>query len=261
MGRLLFVLLVLASSAVAQESGTAYEALRVVGTQLNRGYLDRVVAVSGAGGDPEPRTWRIAIADRAAAGGIREVDVTDGRIAAQRTPMQGGASGAAIKTSLLNLDSSGAYSVAAYTAEKSHVVFTSASYTLRPNARGVPVWQVTLYDQGRQPVGTIHIAANKGNVTRVEGMFRGTNDPGVVQQGQAQQGTAEQGDAQQQPRGRRGEMVSVDDEQVDYVDEDEEDENFIKREIKLMFRRTKRDAQRTFERVRSSFDDFMERAR
>ena len=256
MWRLTLVSLVLASSAIAQESGTAYEALRVVGTQLNRGYLDRVVSVSGAGGDPEPRTWRVAIADRAAAGGIREIDVTDGRIAAQRTPMQGDASAAPIKTSLLNLDSSGAYSVAAYTAEKSHVVFTSASYTLRPNARGVPVWRVTLHDQSRQPVGTIHIAANKGNVTRVEGMFRGTNDPGVVQQGQAQQGTV-----QQPPRGRRGEMVSVDDQDVDYVDEDEEDENFIKREIKLMFRRTKRDALRTFERVRSSFDDFMERRR
>ncbi len=54
-------------------------------------------------------------------------------------------------------------------------------------------------------------------------------------------------------------MVSVDDEDVDYVDEDEENENFIKREIKLMFRRTKRDAQRTFARVRRSFDDFMAR--
>jgi hypothetical protein len=62
MWRLTLVLLVLASSAIAQESGSAYEALRVVGTQLNRGYLDRVVSVSGAGGNPEPRTWRIAIA-------------------------------------------------------------------------------------------------------------------------------------------------------------------------------------------------------
>ena len=247
MWRALFVSLVIASSAIAQESGTAYEALRVVGTQLNRGYLDRIVAVSGAGGDPQPRTWRIAIADRAAASGIREVDVANGRITAQRTPTQGVA-GAPIKTSLLNLDSSGAYSVAAYTAEKSHVNFALVSYTLRPNTRGVPVWVVSLFDENRQPVGTIHIAANKGNVTRVEGMFRGTNAPQVAQQGG------------QQPRGRR-EMVSVDDENISYVDEDEEDENFIKREIKMMFRRTKRDAQRMFERVRSSFDEFMERAR
>ena len=249
MWRFFLLSIALATSAIAQETGTAYEALRVVGTQLNRGYLDRILSVSGAGGDPQPRTWRVAIADRAAAGGIREVDVTGGRIAAQRTPMEGGG-GSPIKTSMLNLDSSGAYSVAAYTAEKSHVVFSSAAYTLRPNARGVPVWMVTLFDDSRQPVGTIHIAANKGNVTRVEGMFRGTNDRQVVQQGQ-------QG---QQSRGRR-EMVSVDDEGIDYVDEDEEGENFIKREIKLMFRRTKRDAQRMFERVRSSFDEFMERAR
>ena len=250
MWRVLLVSLVIASSALAQESGTAYEALRVVGTQLNRGYLDRIVSVSGAGGAPQPRTWRIAIADRAAAGGIREVDVTDGRITAQRTPMEG-AAGSPIKTAMLNLDSSGAYSVAAYTADKSHVLFSTVSYSLRPNARGIPVWAVALFDENRQPVGTIHIAANKGNVTRVEGMFRGTNDPQVVQRGGTQQ---PQATAQR-------EMVSVDDENIEYVDEDEEGENFIKREIKLMFRRTKRDAQQMFQRVRSSFDDFMERAR
>lgn len=254
MWRVIILLLAIGSSARAQESGTAYEALRIIGTQLNRSYLDRIVSVSGAGGAPQPRTWRVAIADRAAAGGLREVDVTDGVIAAQRTPMEGGTGAAPIKTAMLNLDSSGAYSVAAYTADKSHVLFSTVSYSLRPNARGVPVWEVALFDDNRQPVGRIHIAANKGNVTRVEGMFRGTNDPQVVQRGGQQQ------QQQQQPAPER-EMVSVDDESVDYVDEDEEDENFIKREIKLMFRRTKRDAQQMFQRVRSSFDDFMERAR
>ena len=251
MWRFLLVSLVLASSALAQESDTAYEALRVVGTQLNRSYLDRVVSVSGAGGDPQPRTWKVAIADQAAAGGIREVDVSNGRITAQRTPTDGTV-GSPIKTALLNLDSSGAYSVAAYTAEKSHLIFSRASYTLRPNNRGVPVWIVTLLDDSRQPVGTIHIAANKGNVTRVEGMFRGTNDPQVTQQGQPQQ----------QPGGTRDrEMVSVDDEDVSYVDEDEEDENIVKRRIKLLFRRTKKDAERIFERARRPFDEFIERRR
>ncbi len=253
MWRFLLLSLVFASSAIAQESGSAYEALRVVGTQLNRGFLDRVVSVSGAGGDPQPRTWRIAVADRAAAGGIREIDVTDGRISAQRTPTEVNV-GTTIKTSLLNLDSSGAYTVAAHTADKSHVLFSRASYTLRNNARGIPVWMITLFDDSRQPVGTIHIAANKGNVTRVEGMFRGTNDPQVAQQRPGRQ------PVEQERRGGR-ETVSVDDEGIDYVDEDEEGENFIKREIKLMFRRTKRDAQRMFERVRSSFDDYIERVR
>lgn len=256
MWRFLVALLVLASSAMAQEADTAYEALRVVGTQLNRAYLDRVVAVTGVGGDPQPTRWTVAVADRAAAGGIREVDVTNGRITAQRTPTEGTV-GTTIQTSLLNLDSSGAYSVAAYTADKSHVLFSRASYTLRNNARGVPVWMVTLFDDSRQRVGTIHIAANKGNVTRVEGMFRGTNDPQVAQQRPGQQGEPA---GMEERRGGR-EMVSVDDESVDYVDEDEEDENFVKRRIKLMFRRTKRDAQQMFARVRSSFDDFMERAR
>ncbi|CAA9248902.1 MAG: hypothetical protein AVDCRST_MAG42-2434 [uncultured Chthoniobacterales bacterium] len=243
MWRVLVVLIALASSAVAQQGESAYEALRVVGTQLDRGYLDDIVAVAGARGNPEPAMWRISIADRNAAGGVREIDVRNGRIVAQRTPMQG-VVGAPIKTSMLNLDSSGAYSVAAHTAEKSHVVFTSASYTLRANQRGIPTWIVALQDERRQTVGTIHIAANKGNVTRVEGMFRGTNSPQVAQGQQPQRGDQE--------------PTSIDDEDIAQVDEDEEGENPIKREIKLMFRRTKRDAQRMFERVRSSFDDFVE---
>ena len=183
MWRFWIVSLVLASSALAQEEGTAYEALRVVGTELHRSYLDRIVSVSGGNGDPQPRTWRVLIADRNAAGGLREVDVADGRIVAQRTPMQGTA-GSTIKTAQLNLDSSGAYSVASYTAEKSHVNFAIVNYLLRTNERGIPVWIVTLQDERRQPVGTIHIAATKGNVTRVEGMFRGTNAPPVAQEGQ-----------------------------------------------------------------------------
>ena len=244
MWRVILVLLALVSPGFAQEAGSAYEALRIVGTQVNRGYLDRVIAVTGAGGNPEPETWRITVADRNAAGGLREIDVSNGQITAQRTPMQG-AVGSPIRTSMLNLDSSGAYSVASYTAEKSHVNFAFVNYTLRANQRGVPTWIVTLHDQNRQPVGTIHVAANKGNITRVEGMFRGTNAPQVVQD--------------RQPRDTRD--AAVDEEDIYQVDEDEEGENPIKREIKMMFRRTKRDAQRIFDRARSSFDDFMERRR
>jgi hypothetical protein len=43
------------------------------------------------------------------------------------------------------------------------------------------------------------------------------------------------------------------------VSEDEGDENIVKTEIKRMFRRTKRDALRMFERVRRPFDDFINR--
>jgi hypothetical protein len=169
-------LFLLVSSAFAQEGGTAYEALRVVGTQLNRAYVDRVISVTGDGGNPQPATWKILVEDRSARGGVREVEVTDGRISSERTPVRtvvGSTEGATIKTSHLNLDSSGAYALASHTADKSNTRFDTASYTLRTDERGDPVWIVTLHGHSGQPVGTIFIGANRGNVTRTEGMFSG----------------------------------------------------------------------------------------
>ena len=48
--------------------------------------------------------------------------------------------------------------------------------TLRTNERGDGTWIVTLQNQNRRPVGTIYIGANKGTVTRTEGMFAGCAD-------------------------------------------------------------------------------------
>ncbi len=151
-----------------------------------------------------------------------------------------------IDTSKLNLDSTGAFSVASYTADKSHLNFESVSYTLRTNDRGLPVWIVTLQDQARRPVGTIQINASRGNVVRVEGMYRGTNMAQVEQ------------DPPQRNVVRRPERGRADDEyadspsgdDVDGSEEDDGDVNPVKAEIKRMFRRTKRDAEHIFERAR-----------
>lgn len=242
----------LAATALAQEEGTAYEALKVVGTQFNRAALNRVISATGADGNPQPEKWTVLIADRNAPSGVRELQVADGQIISDRTPNRdivGTTEGAIINTSRLNLDSNGAFTVANYTADKSHTNFYYASYTLRTNGRGIPVWIVTLQDESRRPVGTIHIAANKGNVTRVEGMYAGANMANVEEdQGELSEEEIASGDT---------EVAS--DEEIDFVDEDEEGENAIKREIKRMFRRTKRDAGRMFGRVRRSFDDFVRR--
>jgi len=170
------LLFLLVSSVSAQEAGTAYEALRVVGTQMNRAYVDRVISVTGDGGNPQPATWKILLEDRTARGGVREIEITNGRVSSERTPVRtvvGSTEGATIKTSHLNLDSSGAYTLASHTADKSNARFETVSYTLRTDEHGDPVWIVTLHAHGGQPVGTIFIGANRGNVTRTEGMFSG----------------------------------------------------------------------------------------
>src|SRR6185312_7765295 len=109
-----------------------------------------------------------------ATGGVREIEVANGRVVSERTPVRsvvGSTEGATINTSRLNLDSNGAFSVARRTAEKSNTQFETVTYTLRTDERGEPIWIVTLENQSRHPVGTIHIGANRGTVVRTEGMF------------------------------------------------------------------------------------------
>ncbi len=264
MGRLFFALCLFASTAFAQEKGgTAYEALRVVGSQFHRAALARIISVTGADGDPQPARWNVLIADRGAPGGVRELVVANGRIVSNRTPsgtVAASTKGATLKTSQLNLDSTGAFQVASYTADKSHQNFDFVTYALRTNERGNPTWIVTLQNQSRAPLGTIHINANKGNVTRVEGMYRGANMAHVEQDpaddrrsGRIEPGVPEPDDQY------TGDEESGDIVDGDEVDESDGDENIVKAQIKRMFRQTKRGAQQIFERARRNFDDFISR--
>lgn len=239
MWKFLLASLLLAGPIFAQENPSAYEALRVIGTQLNRQMVNRLVSVSGVDGDPQPRTWKILVEDRNANGGVREIVVENNRVVSQRVPNRsvvGSTQGATINTAKLNLDSTGAYSVASHTAETSHVTYALTSYTLRTDEKGNPIWIVTLGDRSGRPLGTIHIRASDGRVTRVEGMYQGRNM----------------------------EQVEVNRDEVDNppaLEEENEDadENIVKRDIKRMFRRTTNDARRMFHRVRRSFVDFINR--
>src|SRR5205814_4024438 len=170
------------------------------------------------------RTWKILVADRRAQNHVREITVEGDQIVSQRDPNRsvvGSTEGATINTVRLNLDSTGAYTVASHTAETSHITFTFVSYTLRTDERGNPVWIVTLEDRSRKPLGTIHIKANDGRVTRVEGMYQGRN----MNQVEDDSGQVENRDANS--------------------DEDPED-NIVKKRIKRLFRKTKEDARGVF---------------
>lgn len=235
MWKSLLASLLLATSALAQENPSAYEALKVVGTQLDRGLMSRVISVTGVDGDPQPTSWKILVEDRRANGGVREIVVKDDRIASQRIPNRsvvGSTEGNTINTARLNLDSTGAYAVASHTAETSHVTFSFVSYTLRTDDRGNPTWIVTLEDRSRRPVGTIHIKANDGRVTRVEGMYQGRN----MEQVEEDSGQADNSEIE--------------------ANEDSET-NIVRRQIRRLYRKTKEDASRMFNKVRRSFADFI----
>ena len=243
MWKFLVAALLVAGPVLAQESPSAYEALRVIGTQLNRQMVNRIISVSGVDGDPQPRTWKILVEDRNANGGVREIVVEDNQIVSQRVPNRsvvGSTQGATINTARLNLDSTGAYSVASHTAETSHVTFSLTSYTLRTDDRGNPIWIVTLADRSNRPVGTIHIRASDGRVSRVEGMYQGRN--------------------MEQVEEYRDDVDNAPSEDEEVQEEaDDADENIVKRDIKRLFRRTRADARRMFQRVKRSFKDFVSR--
>ena len=73
------VLLFVGPAFAQEENATAYEALRVVGTELGRDALNHVVSITGVKGNPQPEKWKIVLEDPNGRG-VREVDVSDGKI-------------------------------------------------------------------------------------------------------------------------------------------------------------------------------------
>lgn len=223
------MLLLLASPVWAEENATAYEALRVLGSEIGRDGLQQIVSIRGTKGNPQPEKWKIVVEDPQR-GGVRAFQVADGRIDSDDEAdrdVAGSAEGSTIDVSQLNLDSSGAYAVASHTAEAAHTNFATADYILRTDDRGEPMWIVTLRNRSSRPVGTIYIGGTRGTVMRTEGMFAGATMEDV-------EGNYDQGEA-------KGVIKNA------------------KRSIKHAFNRAQEEARGMFERVRRSFSDSINR--
>src|SRR5262245_17528998 len=223
-------LLLLATPVWAEENATAYEALRVVGSEFGRGALHQIVSIRGTNGNPQPEKWKIVVEDPQG-GGVRELEIADGKIDSEDEAdgdVAGSTEAGQIDASQLNLDSSGAYAVASHTAEASHTSFATADYRLRTDERGEPMWIVTLRNRSSRPVGTIYIGGTRGTVMRTEGMFAGATMEDV------------EGDYDDQAEGP-GVVRSA------------------KRSIKHGFNRAQEEARGMFEKVKRSFSDFINR--
>ena len=222
-------LLVLATPVWAEENATAYEALRVLGSEVGRDALHQIVLIRGTKGDPQPEKWKIVVEDPQG-GGVRELQVVDGKIDSDDEAdrdVAGSSEEAMIDVSQLNLDSSGAYAVASHTADASHTSFATADYTLRTDDRGEPTWIVTLRNRSSRPVGTIYIGGTSGTVRRTEGMFAG---------------------------------ATMEDVEGDYNEADGPGViRSAKRSIKHGFNRAQEEARGMFEKVKRSFSDFINR--
>jgi hypothetical protein len=229
MWRVWIGLLLLATPVGAEENATAYEALRVLGSEIGRDGLQQIVSIRGTKGDPQPEKWKIVVEDPQG-GGVRELQIADGRIDSDNEAgrdVAGSSEGATIDVSQLNLDSSGAYAVASHTAEAAHTNFATADYILRTDDRGEPMWIVTLRNRSSRPVGTIYIGGTRGTVMRTEGMFAGATMEDV-------EGDYDQGNV-------TGVIRSA------------------KRSITHGFNRAQDEARGMFDKVKRSFSDFINR--
>src|SRR4029077_3714685 len=158
--------------------------------------------------------------------------------------------GATVNPARLNLDSSGAYEVASRTADSSHVPFALVSYTLRTNEHDDATWIVTLQNQNRRPVGTIHIGANRGTVTRTEGMFAGATMQDVVTEQQVVR----------EPRHHEEGEEQVTDEQKGEDGDDEHGPLYgVRQRMRGYFQNAQDEASGMFDRVKRSFSDYINR--
>jgi len=167
MKRCLFVWLsvvIASNAAVAQD--TAYKALRAIGAQRGEKALGQILSISGKSGRPEPTEWIVKLDDSAARGGVRELNITNGQVSADRAPAKSGYPGnRPIELPSLNLDSDGAFRVAEEEARRNQVGFDSVNYSLSSDpASGKPVWNLDLFDYDQQPVGQVRVNADNGKL-------------------------------------------------------------------------------------------------
>lgn len=172
MKTVLLVGILLLTQAFSQAGDTAYQALRLIG-KGHQDYLNRVVEVRGTAGQPQPVTWTIVLDDQGARGGVREMDVSKGRVVSEHTPVRayaGAGANSVMDFKHLNLDSEGAFTIANEEAVKHNIGFDSVDYVLRGDPQsGAPQWILRLIDVKRALVGTITISADNGAIISTSG--------------------------------------------------------------------------------------------
>lgn len=167
------ILAISAPLPLLADPATAYQVLRSVGAERGDDVLKHVIEVEGHTGVPQPTVWRVVLDDPAARGGVRELDVAHGKIVAEHTPTKsysGSAAGALIDFHKLNLDSSGAFTVAEKEAQKARIGFDSVDYTLRtsdgPDAS--PIWVIHMMNAAHHSIATMSVAADSGAVVSTD---------------------------------------------------------------------------------------------
>lgn len=165
---LVFLLLVLYGSGVAEASQTTYEALQRLTAKQGSSVLENVYVVRGTNGSPQPSRWSVYRGDPLDRD-FRETVIPDsGRITFSVIPTRNAGllpHAQRINFSVLNVDSDAAWQIARREARREKFQFERADYELKtiPLA-GVPAWSLVLYNDRQKYLGELTISGATGEV-------------------------------------------------------------------------------------------------
>lgn len=158
-----FVVFLGFSGGAMAQGVTALEAFRVLERHTKGKLPLGVLEVVGVRGEPQPREWRIVLADAKARGGVREYVVRGREVVMERAPLVSEFRAnlrSAVSRRELRLDTWEVFLVADREARRAGIGFDSVTYELRREAgTGEPVWRLDLYDWQGVRVGRLGISA------------------------------------------------------------------------------------------------------
>lgn len=147
---------------------TALDAAKVVFRLYGKGYQDRMVAVTGTQGGPQPREWHFFAYDLRNPGRISHFVVGGGKVtgAVLLDPARSRQWGAPVLPwATVAKDSDHVFKMANAAAVAARVGFNSLSYRLvTDEQRGRAVWDAELADVAGARVGSVRVDANTGAV-------------------------------------------------------------------------------------------------
>jgi hypothetical protein len=151
------------AGVIAATAQTAQTAISVIEKEKGAAFVENLIEIKGARGEPQPPSWTFRFNEPAARGGLREIVVQGGQILSERTPVRGfGGTGdlPTLPVKLINLDTRAVFNLANQAAIRQGLGFHWLDYALRPDVQtSQPVWYLTFIDVFGARVGDMSVDA------------------------------------------------------------------------------------------------------
>jgi hypothetical protein len=168
----LLIALVMLSLLGAAHGETALNALKAIPPEA----AQNLARIEGRDGVPSPERWHILVHDPAAAAGLREYVVAEGKLVTSREISQFAeqlAPADVIGSAAVKVDSDAAAELASAYAKANGAKAATMTYQLKKEStEAIPVWKVTGLDASGAVLGSLMVTAGQGNVLSHEGFAK-----------------------------------------------------------------------------------------